>query len=554
MSTSAPAHRRVVKIQRRILTTIRSEVRKVLGPQTAVLRRYYEAYKREFRGNFEHSSKEELLKECRSAHIVLMGDYHTFPQSQKAAQRLVEELIEWSTVQPPALALALEMLPSSAQEAVNLFLKDEISEETFLDRIGYDQNWGFPWEHFGPFLALAKQHKLPVVALNLVHENLETRDQHAAERLAQFCAAYPGYKVMAVYGDLHLARGHIPKYLKSKLKELGTRRRILTIFQNSEQIYWKLASDGTEHSTNVVKLHPLRFCIMNAAPWVKLQSYLEWAEASELFDIDEGAGPQLHEMAHDSLKNLAKALDFEVPTELDFTVQTVQSLGFLDGTGAISGLTRDEKKVVRYHVLGARSLFVPDANILYLPSMSINSICEGASLMLRSALSSEKPFFTNPSTQFYAAVLNSTVAFFGSKMLNHKRKCHLEDDWRLLQERTLPKGALPREKILKKVARSTLRHIDAQKEFLKSGKYRAPLSFTGPSRMSLFLETARALGELLGEKLYFSFVEGRYTIKKARKLFSEPFGSSRNARDIYLELVKDLEEAPLTHTSKEDLL
>ena len=544
-------------MQRQILTTIRADVRKAMGPQSRDIRRYYEAYKREFRCNMRHSSKEDLLKQCLKAQIILMGDYHTFAQSQKAALRLLRELL----ASDPGITLGFEMVPSQYQAELNAYLAGKLSEPDFLDRINYKSNWGFAWEHFKPLFDFAREHRLKILGLNFDSDRLDIRDAHAAEIIAKFAVKNPKRRLFVLYGDLHLARGHIPKFLKSELREAGVKRKILTIFQNSESLYWKLAESRLKHTVDVLALSGARFCIMNATPWVKLQSYLEWTEASELLEpgssqsaeSDDSSGPNLHEIAHERLRHLAEALGLPMPENLDFTIQTVNDLSFVGNSAALATLNRNQLRVVRYHILGNRGIFIPGPNLIYLPSASVNSLSEGVSLLAHSVLSNSPMIFHDAREHFFAAVLNSTIAYFGSKVLNHKRKCDLEEDLRLRLERKMPRGALPQEKLQRKVAKLALKHCKAQREFARDKKYRAQFPPPGPGRVPLFLETARCLGGILGEKLYASFVDGRFPAVKLERLFRSQLHGGRETRAIYLKLVSDLERAPLGHTSKLDL-
>ncbi|MBI3556751.1 MAG: ChaN family lipoprotein [Deltaproteobacteria bacterium] len=537
-------------MQRQILMTIRADVRKAMGPQSRDIRRYYEAYKREFRGQVRHSSKEELLKHCLKSDVIFLGDYHTFEQSQKAALRLLRELVATDS----AIVLGFELVPAQYQNALDEFMAGGLDEEDFLSRINYKNNWGFAWEHFKPLFDFARQHGLKILGLNFDSDRLATRDAHAAAVIANFTSENPKRRLFVLYGDLHLARGHIPKFLKIELRKLGVKRKILTIFQNSESLYWKLAESRLAHTPEVLALGGGRFCIMNAAPWVKLQSYLEWTEKSELISkFDESAGPNLHEIAHERLKHLAEALSFTMPENLDFTIQTVNDLSFVANSPALRELNRSELKVVKYHILGNRGIFIPGPNLIYLASASVNSLSEGVSLLVHSTLSGSPMIFYDAREHFYAAVLNYTLAYFGSKVLNHKRKCDMEEDLRLLLERRIPRGSLPQEKLQRKVAKLVLRHCRAQREYARDKTYRAQFPPPGPGRVPLFLETARCLGGIMGEKLYASFIEGRYPLLKLERLFRSQFNGGRETRASYLKLVGELERAPLGHTSKLDL-
>jgi hypothetical protein len=552
--------RRVIRLQRQILKTIRADVRRALGPQSRELIRYYEAYKREFRTVRSLSSllstKDELLAACQASDIILMGDYHTFSQSQKAAIRLLSELTEAET----PLVLGLEMIRSEHQAELDRYMAGDTDDASFLKAIDYENTWGFPWANFKPLLDFARAHRLRVLGLNLDNTKLDARDEHAADVIASFTALKPKYKVFVFYGDLHLARGHIPKYLRRALASRGLDRRTLTIFQNSESLYWKLAASREGHSTDVLALkaggRDRRFCIMSAAPWVKLQSYLEWAEAGALVDLgedDTAAAPNLHEVAHERLRQLAETLGLEVPEGLDFTIQTVNDLSFLRTSPALGSLTRAEVKALKYHVLGNRSAFIPGPNLIYLASPSVNAIAEGVALLFHANLSKADSVYHDVKEHFYAAVLTSCIAYFGSKVLNHKRKCDLEEDFRALLSQRLPRRALPQERFQRLVARLVVRHCQAQTEYLRTDRYRVPTAPSGPQRMPLFLETARRLGSILGEKLYTGFVEERYSSKKIETLFRADLKDPRKARLLYLDLLSNLSRSRIAHSSKTDL-
>lgn len=549
--TALRAHRRLVRLQRQIHVNVRADVRRALGPQSRSLLRYYDAYKREFRGHFQASSKQELLLEAVQAQIVLMGDYHTFAQSQKAALRLLGEVRELGL----PLVLGLEMIPSSRQFVLDAYLAGKIDEKEFLKKTDYQARWGFPWENFRPLLDFAKAAGISVVALNSEHENLLKRDAHAAALIAAVTARRPDARVFVLYGDLHLARGHIPRFLARELRARRVNRRVLTVFQNSETLYWRLAARRMEDTVEVLRLGDGRYCIMNAAPWVKLQSYLQWSEAGALLDPDDAAGGlDLQDHASRCLGNLTEALGLELPPGTDFSVRTVSDLGFLSASGPLSRLARKELRAVRHHVLGSRTIFVPGNNVIYLPSTSVNSFCEGVARFAHGAISGARGLYSSPSKDFFAATLSSALAYFGSKVLNHKRKCDLEEDFRLLLRRRIGARALPREALQRRVARAVLRACRAQRDYLKTGRYRHTLDLPrGGTRVPFFLETTRCLGFLLGEKLYAGFVQDRLRPGRISEVFRAPLDDARLARKLYLELTAEVEPAWLAHSSKTEL-
>ncbi len=552
---------------------IRAEVRKTLGEQPRELRSYYEAYKKEFRGAAEYSNRPALIAAAQKADIVLVGDYHTFSQSQRSALRLLTDL--WNLDDPTepnkrGLALGLELVRTEDQKYLDQFLEDAISENELLKKIDYSKKWGFPWENFRPLVLFAKERGLPVLALNTGTSELTARDQHAAEVISQFALANPNRRLVVLYGDLHLASGHIPRKIKTELARAKSKRKILTVFQNSESLYWRLASQGREHTVDVLKLSSDRYCIISAAPWVKLQSYLQWAEASQL--IDEGEGISFHELTTQNLKHLAETLQLPLNSVVDFSIHTVNDLAFLSNSELLRSLTKAELRTIKAQVLGNRTVLIPmrtkgtlssPSIAIYLPSESVNAVGEAASTLLHASHSGSLDILVDPQRHFFQNLLRNMIAYFGSKTLNHKRKCDLEDDFRALANRALGKKPLLQERTTKKVAGLVLKHCESQRRYLRepNGRYVSrplPISLAiGPNRGSIFLEATRNLGFIAGEKLYNSFASGKTKLEFIQKIYTTTLNGDRisqqNAKKLYLDLLRELQNAPVTHTSKEEV-
>lgn len=321
---------------------------------------------------------------------------------------------------------------------------------------------------------------------------------------------------------------------------------------------------------------------MNSPPWVKLQSYLEWAESSELFETTEMTS-NLADLVAERITDLAQAIDVKPPHDLGLSIRTVDDLTFLRKCKSpspassmiekdlpadlppLGSLSRSERKAVMYRILGNRNVFVPGDRFLYLASASVNSLSESAALFLHSALSSDNSFYCEPRSHFFGAILTSMLAYFGSKVLNHKRKCNLESDFKAILAVPGRKKRLSgktsesahdrrHDRFQREVAKFVLRHLRAQRNYLESGRYRAALSPPrGTYRIPVFLESTRALGSIFGEKLYVSYVEGTISAGRIAELFRTSFENPRVARRQYFNLVEALHRAPLGHSSKLDL-
>src|SRR5690606_25502110 len=95
--------------------------------------------------------------------------------------------------------------------------------------------------------------------------------------------------VAVVFGDLHMAPGHLPAQVNATLAEGGFKRRFVTIYQNSETLYWQLVERHLEHIVDYLKLRRDVYVLMNATPLVKFQSFSNWQlrRRAELFGNDD---------------------------------------------------------------------------------------------------------------------------------------------------------------------------------------------------------------------------------------------------------------------------
>ena len=242
--------------------------------------KYEKSYKRYVR-NFEKAATiDEMVEACLNADIIYVGDYHTLNQSQRSFLRILKATIQ----KTKNFAIGLEILHKRHQKPLDDFLKNKISQQTFLKKVGLKKHWFFDlWDNFKPIFDFAKYHEIPIFGIDAAAKgsNLRTRDKASAKLLAQTIAAHPNKKFFIFIGDLHVAPPHLPKDLKEALKEMGVEKKELILYQNSESIYWKLAERGLEHDVEVVQIDKKSFCRLHTPPVIGQRSYLNWLEHEE---------------------------------------------------------------------------------------------------------------------------------------------------------------------------------------------------------------------------------------------------------------------------------
>jgi len=235
--------------------------------------KYVRDFSEAFRDYRRALSDIELKQQYASADVLLVGDYHALPASQDFAASLIGQLTGGQFAQDyRPVVLALEMVLSRDQYVLDEWLRGEISEDELRAGIRYDDEWGYDWEPFVRLLRQAKKYGCPVYGIDLKPRGnmrkISARDRHAAAQIAQIRRAHPEARVLTLFGEAHLAPNHLPNWLRL----LRPRDRVLTVLQNHDELYWKVAGELSD-SIHGVQVSEDVMCVFNATPLEKYESY-----------------------------------------------------------------------------------------------------------------------------------------------------------------------------------------------------------------------------------------------------------------------------------------
>jgi uncharacterized iron-regulated protein len=154
------------------------------------------------------SSDADLARAIAGARAIYVGESHDDPHHHAMERELYARVLAVDG----KTALGLEMLPGSAQPALDDWVAGRIDEDTLLDRVAWEKSWGYPFRWYRPLFLLARAHHQRVFALNaprglakaLAHKGLdglspeERRDlpemvPGPAEHRAQLAGAFSGH-------------------------------------------------------------------------------------------------------------------------------------------------------------------------------------------------------------------------------------------------------------------------------------------------------------------------------------------------------------------------
>lgn len=471
-----------------------------------------------------------MLRAVENAEIVYVGDYHTCTQSQRSFLRLLKHLVQQKN---RPLLIALELINQDKQKYLDAFMAGRLSERNFLDKAGLKEHWVFDlWENFRPIFDFARHHMIPIYGVESARKNsnLQQRDDETGKLVAKLSSIYPDRQVLVLIGDLHLAPQHLPLSTRSALDDLGIERKDLTLYQNSDSIYWELAEKGREHSVAAVKINQNSFCRMNTPPIVCQQSYLNWLDHEE-GEIDYAdAKHQFIELV-DQISKFLK-IKIEKKDREHVTVYTCGDFGFLQQLRRKKAFSKSVLDEIKSHVLKNESYFIPEYRIVYLASLSLNHAAEEASHYLKFILCGlESP--REITDAFFANVLHEALGFFGSKLVNHRRKCTHEGELKSMQQYFKKNGVPEGRETESSMADLILRY----KEYERKGRLLAfDKIFHQPPE--LFFAITHALGYMLGDRLFYAVMSHKLTRSTICKVFRDPWENEGDAFATYSHLLQ----------------
>src|SRR5579871_1614227 len=230
-------------------------------------------YLREFNEAFQRYDSlldsQALQDALLTADTVLIGDYHALPAAQRYAASLLEQRA--LAGDRPAV-LGVETVFARDQHILDEWWRRDIDESELRQRIRFDLDWGYDWAPFYSLLVTARDHGEALYGLDCMpREDLRkigARDRHAAAKLAEIRQRHPDAVLFVLFGESHLAPGHLPRELREQMPG----EKIVTVLQNVDALYWHAAGERTD-KVEAVRVNDEVLCVFSATPLEKYESY-----------------------------------------------------------------------------------------------------------------------------------------------------------------------------------------------------------------------------------------------------------------------------------------
>ena len=515
-------------------------------------RKYLRDFVDAFRTYQSVLSGAELRERIQASDIVLVGDYHALPRSQEYAAEVIREAAESGR----KVVAGVEFVFARDQHILDEWFAGEIDSDELRQRIRYDLDWSYEWEPFLGVLEAARRFGAAVYGLDCPPRDdlrkIAARDRHAAAKLGEIREKHPDALVIVLFGESHLAPGHLPEQLLLRLPAART----LTVLQNVDSLYWKAVGERSD-SVEAVQIHDEAVCVFNATPLEKYESY---RLCIERWRQERRCAPDLEPTVYNLVDALAHFLNVDAYASHNGTqprylvdqmpeVRSVNSDEQLQRLLARKRVPEAEQHEIVSRIAEHGSCYATSANTLFVREFQVAGGAEEAARFVHAACARWADLPTDTTAPepevlaqslVYRRVLQDGLAYLGSRILDPGRPAARESDLYTLY-------AQPSEDV--ETGAWSYREFMQMVDFLVLHKdweanYRHYVDVPKLIRDGLaYLDTKFAfvtekLGHMLGSELYDAYVAGKISKRYIRALFFRKLTAADSARAMYFDIVK----------------
>jgi hypothetical protein len=421
-------------------------------------RKYLREFNQAFRNYDSVLDSEQLQNALHATDVVLIGDYHALPVAQRYAASLLEQR---ALAGDSRVVLGVETIFARDQHILDEWWRREIDEAELRQRIRFDLDWGYDWTPFHELLVAARDHGEAIYGLDCMpRENLRkigARDRHAAAKIVEIRERHPGAVVFVLFGESHLAPGHLPQVLHKEMPEA----RILTVLQNIDALYWRAAGERVD-KVDAVRVNDEVLCVFNATPLEKYESYRlfldQWSRCE--------SGPDFAPTIYNLIDSLASFLEINRysphnGTQPKFLVDMLPEVNGNSSDAMLrhllsrKGIAEAQLETMLASVEERGSAYLPQVNAFHIREFKMMQAAEDATRFLHHACrglpqrlnghgvngNSAEQTSTTLTDVFYIRVIEHAVAYFGSRVLYPARPTPEAEDSPPLSRAAIEKAA-----------------------------------------------------------------------------------------------------------------
>jgi hypothetical protein len=517
--------------------------RTIRATDTKCRRKYLRDFSEAFQSYRRVLKIRDLEQRLASCDIVLVGDYHALPASQHFTAELIEKLP--ATGKP--VVLGVEAIVARDQHILDEWQHREIDSDELRSRIRFELDWGYDWQPFRELLERARAAGAKIFGLDCTPRqdmrSIRARDRHAAVKIAELRRENPDATTVILFGESHFAPTHLPRMVS----ELRPSDKVVTVLQNVDSLYW-LSAGEPDDLVEAVEVSDDVVCVFSATPLEKYEHYRLCIERWKLFHSGKlDLAPSFYNLIGSLFQFLnvnpyatggVRGPEFLVDCFPE--VWNVSSEEQLERLLARRLSTRGSE--VRKTLSQQGSCFIPERNVIIAREFRMPWAAEQAARFVHSVCrgASRKPIGLSVEDMFYAKVMETALAFLGSKVLCPSRKLYEEVNF--FTEYSKPDHEIGELGMTRRSYYRLLDWIVLHKDYEKNtAEYRhPPAKLIGIAELDPAQRTVAALlmGHLLGSELYTAYVQGNLGKRALKNVFFRSTEKSGAARSLYFRAAK----------------
>ncbi len=107
-----------------------------------------------------------ILPQLAARRVVFVGETHTRPEDHGVELEVIQGLY----ARDPNLAIGVEFFQQPFQQYLDAYVAGKLDERGLLRKTEYYKRWGYDFRLYAPILRFAREHHLPLIALNVPEE------------------------------------------------------------------------------------------------------------------------------------------------------------------------------------------------------------------------------------------------------------------------------------------------------------------------------------------------------------------------------------------------
>ena len=213
------------------------------------------------------------------------------------------------------------------------------------------------------------------------------RDRHAAAKIAEIRQRHPNAVIFVLFGESHLAPGHLPHELVRRMPHEKT----FTVLQNIDALYWRAAGERAD-KVEAVRVADDVLCVFNATPLEKYESYRLFLDQWSRCDDSPDFAPTIYNLI-DSLVRFLEINRYSPhnSTQPKFLVDMLPEVygsssdAMLRRLLSRKGIAEAERESMLDHVAERGSAYLPQVNAFYVREFQMIHAAEDATRFLHQA-------------------------------------------------------------------------------------------------------------------------------------------------------------------------